>query len=75
MELEKSLEMSWDFPDGPVVKNPPADAGDAGSIPGPGTKIPCAVGQLSLHTIREKPAHHDKRSQVPQLRPDVVKNK
>ena len=47
MELEKSLEMSWDFPDGPMVKNPPADAGDAGSIPGPGTKIPCAVEQLS----------------------------
>ena len=25
-----------DFPGGPVVKNPPANAGDAGSIPGPG---------------------------------------
>ena len=24
------------FPDGPVVKNPPANAGDTGSIPGPG---------------------------------------
>ena len=23
-----------DFPDGPVVKNPPCNAGDAGSIPG-----------------------------------------
>ena len=29
-----------DFPGGPVVKNPPANAGDTGSIPGPGTKIP-----------------------------------
>ena len=25
-----------DFPSGPVVKNPPANAGDTGSIPGPG---------------------------------------
>ena len=26
----------WDFPGGPVVKNPPANAGNMGSIPGPG---------------------------------------
>ena len=25
-----------DFPDGPVVKNLPCNAGDMGSIPGPG---------------------------------------
>lgn len=25
-----------DFPDGPDVKNPPANAGEVGSIPGPG---------------------------------------
>ena len=25
-----------DFPDGAVVKNPPANAGDTGLIPGPG---------------------------------------
>ena len=25
-----------DFPGGPVVENPPANAGDTGSIPGPG---------------------------------------
>ena len=25
-----------DFPGGPVVKNPPANAGDTGSIPNPG---------------------------------------
>ena len=24
---------SWDFPGGPVVKNPPCNAGDTGSIP------------------------------------------
>ena len=30
----------WDFPGGPVVKNSPSNAGDMGSIPGQGTKIP-----------------------------------
>ena len=39
---------SWDFSDGPVVKNPPCNAGDTGSIPGQGTKIPHAMGHLSL---------------------------
>ena len=36
-----------DFPGGPVVKTLPSSAGDAVSIPGRGTKIPHAVGQLS----------------------------
>ena len=27
---------SWGFPGGAVVKNPPANAGDTGSSPGPG---------------------------------------
>ena len=40
---------TWDFTGGPVVKNPPCNAGDAGSIPGRGTKVPHAVEQLSLH--------------------------
>ena len=40
----------WDFPSGPVVKNPPANAGDTGSIPGPGrSHMPRAT----------KPVHHD----------------
>ena len=38
---------AWDFPGGPVVKNPPSNAGDAGLIPGQGTKIPHAMEQLS----------------------------
>ena len=32
----------WDFP-GPVVKNPPRNPEDTGSIPSQGTKIPNAV--------------------------------
>ena len=47
---------SRDFPGGPVVENPPANAGDMGSIPGRGTKIPHAVGQLSPCTTTREPA-------------------
>ena len=32
------------FPGGPVVKNPPSNVGDTGSIPAWGTKIPHAAG-------------------------------
>ena len=45
---------SRDFPGGPVVKNPRCNAGDAGLIPGQGTKIPHAEKQLSLHTATTK---------------------
>ena len=38
----------WDFPGGPVVKNPYGNAGYVGSIPDGGTKIPHAVEQLTL---------------------------
>ena len=41
------INESWDFPGGPVVKNPPSNAGDTSSIPGWRTKIPHAAGQLS----------------------------
>ena len=33
------------FPGGPLVENPPSNAGDVGLIPGRGTKIPHATGQ------------------------------
>ena len=36
-----------DFPGGPVVKNPPCNAGDMGSIPAQGTEIPHTTEQLS----------------------------
>ena len=32
-----------------MVKNPPSNAEDAGSIPDQGTKIPHATGKLSQH--------------------------
>ena len=50
-----------------MVKNPLSSAGDAGTIPGRGTKIPHAVGQLS-------PCGNE-RSRLRQLRPDAAKNK
>ena len=46
-----------DFPGGPAVKSPPSSAEDAGLIPGQGTKIPRAAGQLSLCTL--EPVHHN----------------
>ena len=62
-----------------MVKNLPCNAVDAGSIPGQGTKIPHAVGQLSPLAASTEPAsqlesvHCDKGSQVMQLRPSVAK--
>ena len=49
---------TWNFPSGPVVKNLPSNAGDMGSILGPGTKVPHATEQLSPHTTR-KPEHRN----------------
>ena len=44
-----------DFPSGPVIENLPPNAGYAGLIPGRGTKIPHAMGQLSLSTATTEP--------------------
>ena len=34
--MGKESKKEWGFPGGAVVKNPPANAGDTGSSPGPG---------------------------------------
>ena len=66
MNIKINIKMG-DSPGGAVVKNPPSNAGDAGSSPGWATKIPHAAGQLSLRaTIREKPERRNKRSRKPQ---------
>ena len=74
-----------DFPGGPVIKNLPCNAGDVGSIPGQGTKIPHALEQLSLCATATEPTcsaacapqleslHHMQRSHMPQLRPNAAK--
>ena len=41
-----------------MVKNLTCDAGDAGLIPGWGTKIPLATKLLSLCTTRESVSHN-----------------
>ena len=46
------------FPGGPVVKNLPSNAGDEGLIPGGGTKMPQATGQLSLQVTTTEPGSH-----------------
>ena len=49
--LIKETERFGDIPGGPEVKNSLCNAGDMGSIPGWGTKIPCDLEQLlSPHT-------------------------
>ena len=49
----------WDFPAGSVVKNLPSNAGDAGSIPGQGTKIPQTKEQLSPCTTTRESEHRN----------------
>ena len=44
-----------DFPGGPMVKNPPSNAGDMGSNLGRGTKIPHGAGQLSPRATTTEP--------------------
>ena len=55
---KKSLSVTkklWELPGGPVVGNPPSNAGDVGLIPGWGTKIPHALGQLSPQATVKSP--------------------
>ena len=53
--------MLRDFTGGPVVKNLPSNAGDEGSVPGWGTKIPHAVGQLARMPQLESPHRSEER--------------
>ena len=49
-----------------MVKNAPYNAGDSGSIPGQGTKMPHAVGQLSLRELQLLSSRASARARVPQ---------
>ena len=53
-----------------MVKNLPSNAGDVGSIPGRGTKIPHAVGQLSPCA-----ATKTQRSQIIKFKKNLLKKK
>ena len=54
----KSPLYPGNFPDGPVVKNPPSNAGDTDLIPDQGIKSSHAMGQPSQSTL--EPVHCDK---------------
>ena len=49
----KSLQCK-DFPRGPVIKTPPSNARDEGSIPGGGAEIPYASRPRNKKTTKEK---------------------
>ena len=52
------MECWWrDLPGDPVVKTPPCNAGDAGLIPGWGTKILYASEPLSPHVLTRELLH------------------
>ena len=55
----------WGVGTSQVVKNPPSNVGGVGSIPGQGTKIPHAMGQLSLRAVTAESMHS--RARMPQL--------
>ena len=55
--IKKNIYM--EFSGGPVVKNPPCNAGTVGWTPGWGIKIPHATRQLSPHTSTTEPSHHN----------------
>ena len=63
---KKNLKLEngpWDFLGRPVVRTPPSHAGDTGSIPGRGMKIPHASeqqSQLQLCSLCAlRPAYHN----------------
>ena len=51
-----------DFPGGPLAKNRPCNAGHVGTIPGQGTRIPHAAGQLGPRTTPAEPGSCSRQS-------------
>ena len=49
------VSSSWGFPGGTVVKNPPANAGDSGSIPGSGRSPREGNGNPLQYSCLENP--------------------
>ncbi|KAI4582909.1 hypothetical protein MJG53_008122 [Ovis ammon polii x Ovis aries] len=84
-----SMDIDRDLPGGPMVKNPPSNARDLGSIPGQGTETLHAMGQLSQHVAtveprcpgapsiatREKAVTCNGGSCMMQLRPNTAENR
>ena len=71
----ESRPKSRDFPGGLVIKNPPSNGGDGGSIPGWETKIPHAEGQLSSQVATSEPHTPQWEALELQQRLSTAKNK
>ena len=56
-----------------VVKSLPANAGDTGSIPSRGTKMPCASEQGLSQDITTRVRVQQQGSRVLQLKPDKAR--
>lgn len=54
------------FPSGSVVRNLPCNAGDLGSIPGRGSKVPHTSEELSLCVATTESTCHNERVHTPQ---------
>ena len=63
-----------EIPHGPVVKNPPCNARDAGLIPDRGTKTPYAAEQLSSRAISNKPYQLERLCEQRKVLRDTTKN-
>ena len=73
MQVFNKVTDHGDFLGDLVVKNPPSNAGDVGLIPGWGTKIAHARGQLSLHTTTREVCALQWRACAPQWGPSTEK--
>ena len=72
----KNQTSNRDFHGGPVVKNPPSNAGNTGSVAGRGTNIPPAVGGPRPYTTTTEPVCHNQRETwVPRPKLHTARNK
>ena len=69
----RSKNGGWGFPGGVVVENPPADAGDTGSSPGPGKSHMLRTRALQLLSLHSR-AHEPRLLKPPCLEP-MLRNK
>ena len=60
IDIYTQLYLKLGFPGGPVAKNPPANAGDMGSIPGQEAKIPTCCRAT-------EPVYHNYWASTPDL--------
>ena len=68
---EQSRRTLRDFLGSSVVRNPPSNAGQVGSIPGWGTEISHVKGQLSSWTATTEPKHWNKDVMQPKKKKET----